>query len=714
MDKKLNYTIDINLIDRASGNADGLNRRLQLVTTSARQATQAAGQLGDRLSVVSQSSVANFRQAATQVNLLRDNLVQIRNAGQTAAGGLEQMGNAVPRFNMLNMSIQQVARELPAFAYSASTGFMAISNNLPILADAISNARKENAALIASGQAAVPVWRQVASSLFSWQTALVLGITALTMYAPQITSFVRGLFNLSDGADQSRRALEALRNTTQSYGENLLQESNRLRYIYDAINRTSEGTAARRAAIQTLNDTYKEYMPYLLSEKSSLEELNSMYNILNSALQNHIALKVRSAQLDKITEEAAKTQTQAIADLQEALSAQGVSASLSDDLIATLVNDAPKWKEAGDTLREAFLQAVRNIQSDSGITVSRDAEQGIYDYIQSFYEMDTAVDAVNKRIDLLLGKTDQIKEIGTLVVTPEANKDTEKEQNRNLETIGGLTNKINELRKAQSEASAENAINLEKEIQLYQQRLNLLQLTIQKGAAGHLADNNYKDLLQAPAMEGLTNVSSLPALKLPVEFDQATLSRAWGIMVQWFSDLQEEATISGEQIGGMLASGIANFAQNFGEALASGDGLEVFKSMLTSVMGMLQQFGATLIAAGMAALAFQSLLLNPIAAIVAGTALVAAAAAARAALQNATTAFANGGIVSGPTLALVGEYPGASSNPEVIAPLNKLRSMIEPATQNETVMNGEVRFVIRGEVLEGIYRKMNHKRMRTR
>lgn len=49
------------------------------------------------------------------------------------------------------------------------------------------------------------------------------------------------------------------------------------------------------------------------------------------------------------------------------------------------------------------------------------------------------------------------------------------------------------------------------------------------------------------------------------------------------------------------------------------------------------------------------------------------------------TAFANGGIVSGPTYALVGEYAGASNNPEVIAPLDKLRTMLQPADQVRTV-----------------------------
>lgn len=706
MDRNLNYTIGIILIDRASGGADGLNRRLQLITQSARQATQAAGQLGSRLSVVSVAAVSNFRQADTQVDALRNNLEQIRSAGQSAAGGLGKVGDIAPRFNALNMSIQQVARELPAFAYSASTGFMAISNNLPILADAISNVRKENAALVAAGKTAVPVWRQVASSLLSWQTALALGITALTMYAPQIISFVRNLFDLSDGANESRRALEALRSTTQSYGENLLQETNQLRYIYEAINQTAEGTAARRAAIQTLNDTYKEYMPYLLSEKSSLEELNSMYNILNSALRNHIALKVRNAQLDKITEEAAKAQSDAIADLQEALSAQGVSTSLSDDIITTLVNDAPKWKAAGDTLREAFLQAVQNIQTDSGITISRDAEQGIYAYIQSFYEMDTAVNAVNKRIDLLLGKNDQIKELGTLVVTPDANKDTEKELNKNLETIGGLTNKINQLKEAQSRASAETAANLKREIQLYQERLNVLQQTINRTAAGNLGDEKYKEKLNAPDIEAL----EVPAVNIPITFDTNRLRENFRIMQQMFSDSIKEMTVlSSEQITGLLSQSFASI----GTAIASGDVLESFKSTLIMLMDMLQQFGTALIAAGVASEALKVVAWSGIGAIIAGGALVAATAAAKAAL-NRVPAFADGGIVSGPTLALVGEYAGASSNPEVIAPLNKLKSMIEPAVQNDTVMNGEVRFVIRGEVLEGILQKMNRKRMRTR
>ena len=76
-----------------------------------------------------------------------------------------------------------------------------------------------------------------------------------------------------------------------------------------------------------------------------------------------------------------------------------------------------------------------------------------------------------------------------------------------------------------------------------------------------------------------------------------------------------------------------------------------------------------------------------------------------AALTNipTPTAFANGGVVSGPTYALVGEYAGASNNPEVIAPLSKLREYINPTSSNH--QGGEVAFKIEGRTLVGLLNK---------
>lgn len=277
----------------------------------------------------------------------------------------------------------------------------------------------------------------------------------------------------------------------------------------------------------------------------------------------------------------------------------------------------------------------------------------------------------------------------------------------NLNTIEGLKQKIKELSDAQEKASLSQAIRLEKEIALYRERLNLLQRSIAVGASGHLGDTKYKEELKTPQTRG---VSAPPSLDIPINFEisESQIKENLMKMRQQFSDSIEEMVVfSEEQINGLVTSAFSGL----GEAIASGSPLEMLKRMLITVMDMLQQFGTALIAAGAASEALKAVAWSGVGAIVAGGALVAATAAAKAALSRAT-AFAEGGIVSGPTLALVGEYGGASNNPEVIAPLDKLRSMIDTDRADGGV--GEVRFEIRGDVLEGILKKVNNRRKRTR
>ena len=94
-----------------------------------------------------------------------------------------------------------------------------------------------------------------------------------------------------------------------------------------------------------------------------------------------------------------------------------------------------------------------------------------------------------------------------------------------------------------------------------------------------------------------------------------------------------------------------------------------------------------------------------------GIALGLAAAAAIIATMLSIPKFAKGGIVSGPTLAMVGEYPGAGSgNPEVIAPLNKLRSMLAPSGGADL---GGLEFKIKGRTLVAVLNKENEHRSRS-
>jgi chromosome segregation ATPase len=84
--------------------------------------------------------------------------------------------------NGLGMSLAQITREMPAFANSVSTGFMALSNNIPIFFDAIGQVKNLNKELQAQGKPTVSVLKQLAGALFSWQTLLSVGVTLLTIY----------------------------------------------------------------------------------------------------------------------------------------------------------------------------------------------------------------------------------------------------------------------------------------------------------------------------------------------------------------------------------------------------------------------------------------------------------------------------------------------------------------------------------------------------
>ena len=134
----------------------------------------------------------------------------------------------------------------------------------------------------------------------------------------------------------------------------------------------------------------------------------------------------------------------------------------------------------------------------------------------------------------------------------------------------------------------------------------------------------------------------------------------------------------------LTAAGLESFGQLLGDIMTGQvDSFQDFgKRLLQAVAAFMKSFGQALIATATASKAFKELLIaHPVAAIAAGVALVAGSAVINNMLEAGpnVTAFADGGIVSGPTLGLMGEYPGASTNPEVIAPLDKLQKLMKPS-----------------------------------
>jgi hypothetical protein len=136
---------------------------------------------------------------------------------------------------------------------------------------------------------------------------------------------------------------------------------------------------------------------------------------------------------------------------------------------------------------------------------------------------------------------------------------------------------------------------------------------------------------------------------------------------------------------------LSTFGEQLGQ-LMSGKEFD-FTALATILADALSSIGKALLAYAVTNGAAAELFKNPgtwPAAIVAGVAAIAAGSALKSKLNSQkATAFANGGIVSGPTMGLVGEYPGAQNNPEVIAPLDKLKSMIGGGGSGTFVLRGQ-------------------------
>ena len=180
----------------------------------------------------------------------------------------------------------------------------------------------------------------------------------------------------------------------------------------------------------------------------------------------------------------------------------------------------------------------------------------------------------------------------------------------------------------------------------------------------------------SPEMQAMADTSSQAFRKHKAEVEAATAAQL---------AYEERVKQSMEQVNNafnqLTAQGLEEFGTMIGDLLTGqADTFESFgKRLLTAVAGFMKSFGQALVATATASKAFKELLIkNPVLAAAAGVALIAGSAVITNMLNKgpAPTAFAEGGIVSGPTLGLVGEYPGASSNPEVIAPLDKLKGML--------------------------------------
>lgn len=390
-------------------NIDEINKKIATETevrktlNKEKQATSKAFQNDVKQLTMAQGSMVAMRAELSNLTAQYDRLSKVDREGDIGKGLQESINKvtkeikdaefATQRFyrnvgnypNQLGFAVQQVARELPSLANGAQTFFIAISNNLPMLADQIKAAHVEYKAAVASGQAATPVWKQLLSSIVSWQTFLTVGITLLTVYGKDIIAFVGSLFKQKEAFDASAKAAEDYNKVMTEARTEGMKDIAQLQTLYGVATDVKRSIDLRREAVALLRKEYPAYLQHLSDEEIMAGKAAGAYKLLRDQM---LEMAKTRAIMDRLTElnalqfskeyetlqEATYEYTNAMAMLKAA--AKGVDIPMS-------VSAADK--QAGEA-RTRIREALKAIEEEYGVSA------------KNINDVNTYIETTNKKL----------------------------------------------------------------------------------------------------------------------------------------------------------------------------------------------------------------------------------------------------------------------------------------------------------------------------
>ena len=305
-------------------------------------------------------------------------------------------------YNGLNMSIQQMARELPSLAMGPQMFFMAISNNLPIFTDELARARREYDLLTASGQKATPVWKQVISSIGSFQTLLAVGITLAVVYGKEIGNFVSSLFRGKNAFDAAARSAEAFHATMLEGSRNAQSEVVKLNLLYRAATDNTRAMDERLEATKRLKDEYPDYFKNLSDEQIMVGKASDAYKSLVANIYEYA--KAQAAFKSMVDLEQQGQMFDTAANIDQYKRAYDKYLKAQEDVAAKRkIYEATPWAQRGNaskpykdlTWAETLLRNARREM--------KDLQKLVFDEVKKYDGGEEIIDEIKKRFDGNLG-----------------------------------------------------------------------------------------------------------------------------------------------------------------------------------------------------------------------------------------------------------------------------------------------------------------------
>lgn len=262
----------------------------------------------ERLRLAGETAAPNLDQSANiaqihalekQLEELRGKLKLLQEESESVQVTPADMPNAQRQLGGLHNSIQQMAREMPSLAMGPQMFFLAISNNLPIFTDELARARKEYDELQKSGKKGTPVWKQVLSSLFSWQTAMTTGIMLLVMYGDEIWDWTKNLFSAKKGVDEFNISLKEMTEIEKDGRAQMVRTRFELKSVIDEIKNFTGSKEQEKAKVEALNRKYGESFGYY-------KTLSEWYDTLIQKSEDYVQVLLHQANVQNLVKKAAE------------------------------------------------------------------------------------------------------------------------------------------------------------------------------------------------------------------------------------------------------------------------------------------------------------------------------------------------------------------------------------------------------------------------
>lgn len=325
------------------------------------------------------------------------------------------VGNYKQAFDGLGFSVSQVARELPSLAISANTFFLAISNNIPMVIDEIQKLKAANEAAAKAGEAQVSITGKLVKSLFSFNTVMVLVLTAFSIWGKDITNWIGSLFTGKKRVENLTGSLKHMADAMQNARLETAKETVKLNVLYKTATNNAKSTTERTKAVKALKREYPEYFKNLSNEEIKLGKASKAYKEATKAITENA--KARAA-LDKITElqkEFIDLDQKRIGALTKQVQAQGelakaekYTAKVSTTITATSTQAASQYYAATasnvnklkDDIKEYGEEAERLAKRQTVLTKSMENLTKFVN-VDSVTGKDTTKDSKKKEFDLL-------------------------------------------------------------------------------------------------------------------------------------------------------------------------------------------------------------------------------------------------------------------------------------------------------------------------